>query len=211
MTRILVAAVLLGTLSACMVSDETRTYYLLPDGKIELVTHWDEVRSDSEEKATRDKEQAQWLKDFKSGAMEPFLGLRKAGAKVPQKVLLRDQVPFAAIMKAVLPSADALAKHLDLKAPEGSVTLTSSGRERKLTLTVEPNPASKGKTPSKPSSETRFYPVVKFVPVGGALKSTTHCQLNAAKQGCRVDLDAMENLTSSGKPFVLEMAWELTP
>ncbi len=221
--RLLRTAALLLLLSAqaCISSDETRTFYLQEDGKIEMVLTHDNVRSSSEKANEKKTEEEKWLREFRTGKLDEIKRLKTAKATEVSHTLLRKNLPYAGVIHGTFKSIDQLAVYLNFSDPKSGVTLELKKSENTRTLIFhvkEKQDKDKKSTPensslSKTPREKNLYPIWKFVPEKGTITASSGCKISKSRDSCTLDLELIDQLEAQSKDgeYSIMMTWQLTP
>ncbi len=205
----LAGILLLAFISGCIESDETRSFYIAPDGRVEVVIHWDNVRSSETEKGPQELEE--WFRKVKSGQLEEIKKLKETGAKKVQVTLVRKTVPYAAVVTATYDSVEAFGRLFDLnrEGGEGTITLEKEGAARRLVFR-----AAADKTPPKPKKirpddPKNYYPVWKFIPVDGRITQADGFLLSEDKRSCLLNLPRLERMKRTPEGYFFFIAWNV--
>lgn len=197
------AALLLVLFPACIECDETVTVYLNPEGALDFVAYLDDLRSDDKEDAARKKEEKELLADLKAGRfLRP--ALQKSGAKQVKTRLLRDTVPYAAVITGRYPDPVAFLRLFEYNEKEGGRTaqLTRDGAKRKLVLRF-PMPAE---APA-PRSRNDFPLRLKLVLLKGRFLAADGFRLESDGRTASPDEAALRERYAAAKPFELSLSW----
>jgi hypothetical protein len=173
----------LGLLAGCIEKDDSMTFYLQPDGKVDLLLVSDQIRS-SKTGLEGTKEEAEWLSDFTRGADDTEKRLRRADAKRVKAVLLKDERPFAAAISGSFASMDDLARFLELneKGNPNTLAFYRKGSRRELRFHIE------GSTQTAQGESKNLYPVFKFVPVQGRIEEAEGFKVAPDSASCTLDI-----------------------
>lgn len=116
-------------LAGCILKDTRHTIYIDPRGAVVWTVLEENVRSDSEAAADREREECQWLAATQSGDHSVAHGLAFLGGD-PETRVLRAERPFVVWTQASFESYDELARRLvDGLGLPGRLEVTASGEE----------------------------------------------------------------------------------
>jgi hypothetical protein len=199
------AGVLACLLAGCVQTDDTRSFYLHEDGKVDAVIFLDNVHSARAGPDGR-KEEKEWLGKFKKGEIDEVKQLKESHAKTVVARLLREQAPFSAIVTAHFDSIHDLGHFLSGdKATR--VGLEKSDKFRTLSVHIAPEHPRASPSPSGPSDEIRT--VWRFVPVDGVVRSGKACVVAKDGGSCVIDFAELMKQDAAGGPIDFGVSWEL--
>lgn len=134
----LVVAVALPT-AACLVGERSHTLYLDPDGSFTWTAVERHIRSDAENAADRDREEAEFLAQARASEQPIARGLRKLEPTALKTDVVRDTRPFAVVSEARYASIEAAFQRvLDGLALPGRAEIARKDGVVRLTVTIEP-------------------------------------------------------------------------
>lgn len=136
-TKVIVALGIVLSLAGCILKSTHHTVYLEPDGAVVWTVLEEDVRSDAEPPAERDREESEWLAAAREGTGDVARGLGLLGGEATTRVL-RGERPFAAWTEARFAGVEEPARRLveGLGLP-GRVEVTSRGDERGIALEID--------------------------------------------------------------------------
>lgn len=194
---------------ACVVSNDTTTLYFAPEGKVEMVVLKNNVHSDKAA-GEKQKEEQQWLKDFKSQNLDELKKLTQTGAREVKAVLLREAVPYAATLTATYDTVQAFGRYFDFNTPASSNTMewTQHEKRRKLTLRFVDNSKKKSKNErAEPCLDS--CPVFRFILEKGKVINSRGFVVNKDRTSCLLDFDSIQRLSAHQKQFTVFVEWEI--
>jgi len=116
-------------LAGCILKDTRHTIYIDPRGAVVWTVLEEDVRSDTEAAADREREECEWLAAALSGDHNVARGLAFLGGD-PETRVLRAERPFVVWTQASFESYDELARRLvDGLGLPGRLEVTASGEE----------------------------------------------------------------------------------
>lgn len=135
--RIALMLTLAAALAACILKDTRHTLYLEPDGAVVWTVLEEDVRSDAEAPADREREECDWLAAAVAGDHDAARGLAWLGGS-PSSRVLRSERPFTVWTEARFGSLDELARRLvdGLRLP-AELEVASGPEGGSLTLVLE--------------------------------------------------------------------------
>jgi hypothetical protein len=206
---LIVAALAVGG-AGCIRGDETKTFYLSDDGKVDVVYTGDNLHSGEKTEEGRKKEEAEWLRDFRVGKVSEIRELKEGKARNLKSYLLRDHAPFSAVVRASLDSIDQFGRIFDFNKPDSKniLKLVRDGKQRKLVFHI----GDHGSKPESPKKETEStddsFLTWKIVPVGGRITAATACVINADHSACVLDMKEVTRLDRTGADYEITVSWE---
>jgi hypothetical protein len=156
-----IAVGLLISTGGCIVQDKIMTLTINPDGSAEMTVLRSNIRS-TEEGEKGESEIAGYRAAFNGQTDDDLLMIRRAGAQVESAVWLRQQVPLANAVHAIIPSADALEKLLTIPNGDGpplvisKFTSLQSQRRLSLQVTMQPSQLPPATDPQTAASEMQL-------------------------------------------------------
>ena len=203
---------IVATLTGCIESDDSYSFYLYPDGKVDMIMFKDNVRSSSSDKDGV-KAEKDWLSDFKAGKLWELDNLKKTKAKNIQAVLLRKTAPYSVVVRGSYPSVAAFGTFFDIGSKDSSATINfyAKGTKRDLLIHVSgktSDKASKVDASKEVSQNDLPLPVWKFIPVGGRITNDLLCTPSKDKSLCVIDIAGVNLADKLGKPYDLSIEWD---
>ena len=190
------AACLIVSSTACIRQDQTWSFILRTDGKVDLTIHQDQVRSSEKTAEARYKEERDWLRQLRRSATPEQEGLKRAQATALRRTIHRDHAPFSVTTQARLPSAEAIGKLIDLNSPEGEVLLESLSPKRKRLVFKLNGPKAVSRDQFGPSAsptpEDIDTPHWLFAPEKGHIVASEFCPIASDRGSCRLDIVGLD-------------------
>src|SRR6185436_18958423 len=97
--------------SGCIETGETRSFYIAPDGRVDVVIYQDNVHASD---ADKPQDLPEWFQKLKSRQSDEVKKLKETGAKDIQVTILRKTPPYAAVTTATYASVQEFGRLFDL-------------------------------------------------------------------------------------------------
>jgi hypothetical protein len=199
-------------LTGCIRQEQTWSFVLRRDGRVDLTIHQDQVRSSEKTPEARHKEERDWFRQLRRSATSEQEGLKRAQAGGIRRTIHRDQAPFSVTTQARLPSVESIGRLIDLKAPEGEVFVeTPSPHRTRLVLKLTPPRTLPSPAPATAGTPEEFdTPRWFFAPEKGRIVESEFCLIAPDRGSCRLDilaLDLAQKRSSSGS-VQASVTWE---
>lgn len=196
--------------AGCIESDETRSFYVSPDGKVDILIYQDKVHSSDKEKGPKELED--WFKNFKAHKSSELKELKETGARHLKSILLREKPPYAAIISASYDSVEAFGRFLDLNKPEGGGTLTfeQEGKTRRIVFRTEENIKRITKKISA-QDPSLYYPIWKFITLNGKISRADGFIISEDRRSCLLNLPGLERMKMKKTPqgYEFSIVWNV--
>jgi hypothetical protein len=214
MKQLMIGVVVVAALAtgACLQKDTSSTIYLDPSGSLEWMVLERDVQSDSDEPATRQAEEDEYLDALRRDEHPVATAFRALGGMHVTAGTLRASRPYAAVVQAEFSSLTALvAPLLDAcQVPHGT-DVRSDGAETTWTLWMDVGPDGDLDTPE--GCDTPFEGLLEAMDVTIALTSGhfTHAQGFTLGGNTRAKLDEdatkPDALARNGGRLVFSLRW----
>jgi hypothetical protein len=201
-------------LPACIQKSDTRTFYLHPDGKVDVVMFLDDIHS-SVAGPKGAEEEKQWLADFRKNATLELKQLRQTRAHAISARLLRAQPPYSAVIQASYGSIEDFGALFDITPgdPASRIRLTRDGAKRTLAIHVASaaRPKESGASGGSGDIDDERLVLWRFVPVGGSLTETKACVADKEKRSCTLDVRDIEKQERAAGAIDVTIGWDTGP
>jgi hypothetical protein len=200
--------------SGCIRQEQSWSFVLRSDGKVDLTLHQAQVRSSEKSVEERYKEERKWLRDLRRASTPEQEGLKRALATGIRRTIHRDHAPFSVTTQARLPSVEAIAKLVDLKAPEGEIVLeTLIPKKKRLILRLTGPKAISRESfgpNASPTPEDFDTPHWTFAPEKGRIVESELCTLTPDRGACRLDILGLDQAQkrAQGGSAQASVTWE---
>ena len=200
---------LIALTSGCIETDETRSFYIAPDGKVDVVIYLDNVHSSDSDKGPQELQD--WFRKIKAHQNDEVKKLKETGAKGIQVALVRKTPPYAAVISATYNSVEEFGRLFDLnrEGGEGTITFEKDGATRRLVFRAKD---SGKKVPQKKidaDDGRNFFPLWKFIPVGGRITKADGFILSEDKRSCLLNLPKLDRMKKTGEGYLFSIAWSV--
>jgi len=201
------AGLLLLPIVGCIESDETRSFYISPEGQVDVIIYQDNVHATDAEDGPKDLEK--WFREIKSREGGDVSKLKETGAKDIKVTVLREVVPYAAVIRAHYDSVEAFGRLFDLnrEGKDGTLTLEKQGSSRRLIFqakdTGKQAPIKKGNA----DDPANYAPLWKFIPVGGRIDKADGFILSKDKKSCILNLPKLDRMKKMPEGYRFAIEW----
>ncbi|MCA9059383.1 MAG: hypothetical protein KDA85_12825 [Planctomycetaceae bacterium] len=207
-------------LAGCIVGDQVTTFTINPDGSAEL-TIWRSNLHSTESGDAAVRELAEFQAAFAAQSGEEFDRIRTAGGTIVSNTLLRDQAPFASVIRARFDSAAVLARYFAAENAENGIRIrtdfTSDGNDRVITFQViVPDQLRKEFAAKDQTLQQRRQAVAdgisetRFAFVGGTITSADGFIIAGDRQSAVLAIDeVMRRINTSEQPAEFRIAWDV--
>ena len=222
-TQILAGAILLGSavlIGGCIVSDQLSTITIHPDGSAEVVIARMNVHS-TEAGIKQADELRRYQEEFNTQTGPDHRRIVDAGGQIDESRWIRGEAPFANVIVARLPTAEALQRYFTFKGEKGETLVTarfvSEGTQRKLSLLVTLPPEEQAETASQPASgdlrigQANGLSETRIAVTGGKIVEARGFTIAGDKQSALLEPSAIEQLAREQREFEIYLAWEIEP
>ncbi len=200
---------LVSLFSGCIETDETRSFYIAPDGKVDVVIYQDNVHASDSDKGPQELQD--WFRKIKSKQSDEAKKLKETGAKDVQVVLVRKTPPYAAVISATYNSVEEFGRLFDLnrEGGEGTVTLEKEGPTRRLVFQAKDSGKQvpqKKVTADDPGNYDRLW---KFIPVEGRITQADGFILSKDKKSCLLNLPKLDGMKKTREGYPFSIRWNV--
>ncbi|HEX5036184.1 MAG TPA: hypothetical protein VFX30_03400 [bacterium] len=202
-----VAALLLTALaSGCIETGESRSFYITPDGQVDVVIYQDNVHV-----ADADKPQdlQDWFKKLKSRQSDEVKKFKETGAKDIRVTIIRKTPPYAAVTGATYATVKDFGRLFDLnrEGAEGTLTFEQQGATRRLVFQAKDT--GKQSPPKKANADdpSNYAPIWKFIPVGGHITQADGFIVSEDKRSCLLNLPKLDRMKKTPEGYLFSIAW----
>lgn len=193
-----------------MISEEVTSVYINDNGSIEMVRFLDNVRSDKDgPEGTR--EQEEWLAQFRNGEINEIKSLKEAGATQIKTVILRDRVPFSAVISASFRSVNQFGKAFGLNSKESKnrALFKKRGKRRSLIFKIYPGKSNNDNKEESEDEIKQIYPIFKFIPQSGTITKSRGFTIDSNDQSATLNFSEINKLDQKGKPYKVFIEWSI--
>jgi hypothetical protein len=199
---------LLVLVVGCVESDETRSFYIEPDGKVDVVIYLDNVHATDAEDGPKDLQK--WFEKIKSRGGDEVDKLKETGAKRIEVTLIRKTPPYAAVVRATYDSVEAFGRLFDLnrEGGEGTITLERDGATRRLVFQAKDDGKMVPKKKINADDPSNYYPIWKFIPVGGRITKADGFIVSKDRKSCLLNLPKLDRMGKTREGYRFFIAWD---
>lgn len=195
--------------SGCIETDEVRSFYITPDGKVDVVIYQDNVHATDDEKGPQDLQD--WYKKIKTHQGDEVKKLKETGAKDIEVTLIRKIPPYAAVISATYDSVKDFGGLFDLnrEGGDGTITFEKNGTGRRLVFKAKDAGKQVPQKKGNADDPSNYAPLWRFIPVGGRITQADGFIVRDDKKSCILNLPKLDRMKKTKEGYLFSIDWNV--